>query len=783
MKVPYSWLQSFVDAPLPGPERVVELLDGLGLAVEGVEELPGAPDGVVVAEVLEVAAIEGSEQLKRVIVTDGENRHQVVCGAPNVAVGMRTALALPGTVLPGLGAEPVDSREMLGVRSEGVLASPKELGLYEHTAGLISFADDLELGEALSEAWLPETVIELEVTPNRADAFSLLGVARDLCAKLPARLLDPSADLPAGDPSGDDGLELLISDPEGAPRFALRAVRGVTVGPSPVWLQRRLAALGLRPRNNIVDVTNLVTFELGQPSHAYDLATLSGGKLGVRRAREGEELLLLNDESITLDKGDLVITAPDAGSDRPVGLAGIMGGRYGGVEETTTAVALETAFFDPVTIRRAGQRHKLVSDARTRFERGVDPNLQEVASARLAALTVEVAGGKVDPALSAVGQGVERAAVAYRPSRVQFLCDFEVPLVTQERYLSALGCVVVELNDDHWLVEPPSWRFDLTIEEDFVEEVARLHGYEHIGETIPEMHFVPPATDPTHRRLRNQLAALGFLETISYAFTGARELERAAAPTATVELTDPQGVERAVLRTALYPGLLSAAQQNAQAKSLALFEVGRIFGQTEEEERLSLLLRGPRELGTWRAGLPGDFYTFKGVLEQLAGLVGSELTLAPTTAAPYLHPGVAASVSWNGTQVGYAGKLHPKVAAHYQVADCFVAELRLPLAGQRIDFKPIARQQFAERDLAIIAPQAVTFAELHELCATAAGPLLDTLEPFDVYQGAQVPSGSRSVALRFHFLSAERALTDSEVDTLMGNVIQAVRGAGYDIRA
>ncbi len=782
MKVPYSWLQTFVDAPLPIAERVVELLDGLGLAVEGVEELPGAPAGVVVAEVLSVASVDGSDHLKQVIVTDGTSEHQVVCGAPNVTVGMRAALALPGAVLPGLGAEPVGRREVLGVSSEGVLASPKELGLYEHAAGLIAFADDVKLGAALSEVWLPETVIDLEVTPNRADAFSLLGVARDLCAKLPALLIDPSVGLPAGDPSGDDGLELSIHDSKAAPRFALRAVRGVKVGPSPVWLQRRLATIGLRPRNNLVDVTNLVTFELGQPSHAYDLDTLGGGTIGVRRAHEGEELVLLNDETIVLDPGDLIITTPEGDAERPVGLAGVMGGRFGGVSDDTTAVALETAYFDPVTVRRAGQRHKLVTDARTRFERGVDPNLQELASARLAALVVDVAGGSADPALSAVGQSIKRPAVTYRPSRVHFLCDFEVPRSVQRRYLTALGCRIDERGNDDWLIHPPSWRFDLGLEEDFVEEVARLHGYQHIGETVPEMHFVPPATDPTHRRLRNQLAALGFLETISYAFTGARELEHAAAPPPSVELTDPQGIERAVLRTAVYPGLLGAAHQNPQAPSLALFEIGRVFGQ-EEEERLSLLLRGPREQGTWRKGLPGDFYTFKGVLEQLGGLVGSEVTLEPTSAAPFLHPGVAAAVSWNGVEVGYAGQLHPGVAAHYELADCFVAELRLPLTGKRIDFQPISRQQFAERDLAIIAPHDVSFAKLRDLCAGAAGPLLISLEPFDVYQGDQLPSGSRSVALRFHFQASERALTDSEVDALMANVIKAVRSAGYDVRA
>lgn len=782
MRIPYGWLQTFFAEELPPVDRLVELLDGLGLAVENVEQVPAAPAGVVVVDVLSVEPIAGATgSLARTVVTSGGAEHEVVCGDPRVRPGMRTALALPGTYLPALDAV-VEARELLGAPSNGMLCSAKELGLFEHGAGVLALGHDAPLGAELAGLWPPETVIELELTPNRADAFSLLGVARDIGAKLGLAYRHPAAGLSAGDATLDDGLTLDVQDEQAAPSFTLRRVDGVRVAPSPVWLQRRLAHVGLRPRNNVVDATNFVTFELGQPNHAYDLSVLGGGRMSVRRALPGEQLTLLNDETVELSTADLLIATTDAaGAAVPLGLAGVMGGAHGGVTEATTSVALEVACFDPVTVRRAGQRHKLITDARTRFERGVDPGMQELASARLTQLVTEVAGGAPNPGLTAAGGGAERLPIAFRPSRVHYLMDFDVALPMQRAYLERLGCEVMEAGADEWRVTPPTWRYDIGIEEDLVEEVARLHGYEHIGLTDPDMRFVPRQSDPTHRQLRERLAALGLQETMTYVFTGPAELARAKAPSATVELSAPQGVEKSVLRTALYPGLLAAAALNRHADALALFEVGHVFLEAEEE-RVALLLRGERASGHWRRGLAGDFFTLKGILETLAGLDGASLATLPG-AQPHLHPGVSAQVVWNGEAVGHAGRLHPEVAAAYELGEVYVVELTLPLGGTRIGFKEIVRQPYAERDLAVILPEAVTFAELAGLLAGAAGPKLATLAPFDEYRGAKVPEGSRSLALRFRFRDAARALTDAEVDELMQNVIRAVRGAGYDIRA
>ncbi|HZJ10645.1 MAG TPA: phenylalanine--tRNA ligase subunit beta [Trueperaceae bacterium] len=810
MRAPVTWLQEFFDEPLPELGRLTDLLDGLGLSVETVHYLPGAPEGVLVARVEAVEPIAGSEHLKRVSVSHPAATMQVVCGAPNVAPGMLSALARPGSVLPGLPIE-VAPRVVHGVQSDGVLASPKELGLYDHGGGLIVFGADVEPGQPLATMWPEETVIELELTPNRGDAFSLLGVARDVGAKLGWRVKHPAVGLDQGDPGNDDGLTVEVEDEGGSPRFTLRRIDGVRVGPSPVWLQRRLAALGLRPRNNVVDATNLVTFELGQPSHAYDLRALTGGVIQVRRARAGEKLALLNEEVIELDADDLVIATPgEHGEDgehrehgepgqpgqpgqlgehgapsEAIGLAGVMGGLHDSVVADTSTVALEVALFDPVTVRRGAKRHKLVTDARTRFERGVDPNLQPLASARVAALIAEVAGGVVHPGISATGADIRRQPIALAPARVGFLTGFDVAAADQRRYLEALGCEVTAAQEGSGetslSVRPPSWRYDLVIEEDLIEEVARLHGYEHIGSTVPEMRFVPPATDPTHRLLRQRLAALGLQETITYVFIGEAELARANAPEAVVRLASPQGQDKAVLRTSLLPGLLAAAEHNRHEPALAFFEVGRVF-LTAEHERLGLLSRGPSELGAWRADVRGDFFQFKGLLESLAGLMGAELELRPGSFAQ-LHPGVAAEVVWQGVPVGFAGRLHPAVEARYELAETFVAELALPLAVGEVHFADFSRQPYAERDLAVIAPEAVTYAELSGLCAAAAGEQLESIAPFDVYRGSQLPAGKRSLALRLRFRDAARALTDEKVDAAMGNVIKAVRDAGYDIRA
>lgn len=776
---------SSLDAEAARLAQLVDVLDGLGLSVERVFQTPSAPAGVVVAEVVALTSVEGSDHLLLAEVDARTERVQVVTGAPNTKPGLRTALARPGTTLPAVGFT-VSTRELAGVSSEGVLCSPRELGVYDYGGGLIAFSDDAPVGTALDELWPAETVIELELTPNRADAFSLLGVARDLAAKLDLPFLHPAHGLSFGDPALDDGLTLKIDDPGGCPRMVLKRIDGLTVAPSPVWLQRRLAALGLRPRNNIVDATNYVTFELGSPSHAYDLNDLHQGTLVVRRARTGETLTALNEAVLSFSDADLLITTPaepGANDTQAIGVAGVIGGFHHSVKAETGSVALEVAHFDPVSVRKTAKRLGLSTDAHTRFERGVDPNLPPLAAARTAALIAELGGGTLHPGVSEVGGDAPPKTIPFRPSSVAFLTTLEVPLAQQRRYLEALGCTVVARAEDDWLVTAPSWRFDLALEADLVEEVARLYGYEHIGVSVPELGFVPEGADTTHRGLRQLLVGFGLQETLTYTFSSDEELARTGAPAASVRLAQPPSAERSVLRTALYPGLLGAAQTN-RGERLALFEVGRVF-EGDEAERLALLLRGTWSGGGWLPAQEVDFYVLKGVLGKLAATLGVTLRLEPQSqpgSHPALHPGVSAAVLWDAREVGFCGLLHPELAAEYELDDTYLAELELPLGGRAVNFHEFSRQPFAERDLAVVAPKDVLYAQLENLIRGAAGDKLVSASPFDLYEGEPVPEGKRSVALRLRFRDATRALRDDEVDTFIENVITTLSQRGYDIR-
>lgn len=776
MNVPYSWLREFLPA-LPGPEETAELLTGIGLGCEAVHDYPGAPAGTVVVRLEQLEPVPDSDHLQLGKAWDGSRHWQVVTGAPNAVNGMLTAFAPPGTYLPALGAD-IGVRVLAGLNSEGMLCSARELGIYDHAAGLLELPADLEPGTALAELWPGDTILELEITPNRADAFSIMGVARDLAARLDQPLELPFTVGLAPEVADSDGTVSIDNrDLTGSPHFTLRRVSGLKVAASPLWLQRRLAMVGLRPRSNVIDVTNYVNFELGQPSHAYDLRALPGGTIGVRRATAGEKLSTLGGDELELHEQDLVIAA----GDRALGLAGVIGGLHDSVRDDTTEIALEVAFFDPVTVRRTARRHAQHTDAHYRFERGVDPNLAPLASARICALLTELAGGQPAGQLVVSGGPQPLKQLSFRPSRVEFLTAVDVPLADQERYLTALGFSVDKAAEDHWQVTAPSWRFDMAIEEDVIEEVIRLHGFEHIGSSTPHMQFVPSLDDVTHRRLRASLASFGFQELISYSFTGDAHLRTVRAPAAAVRLSDPQGQESAVLRTMLYPSLLDAAVLNRQRTSLALFEVGHVFNE-EETERVALLLSGDWIEPGWRKqGVRADAFVLKGLVERLAAGLGATVELRNAPFDP-LHPGISAQVIWNGQAIGFLGQLHPEIASELGIRDTFICELDLPLTGQPVKFAEPGRQERVERDLALITPDTVSFASLRELLTGPAGPQLESLAPFDVYRGERIGAGRQSIALRFVFRHPERPLTDAEVTEHMTNVISTARNAGYDVR-
>jgi phenylalanyl-tRNA synthetase beta chain len=783
MKIVYSWLKEFLpDAP--SSERLEELLAGLGLETESITRLAPPPSGVVFGRVLQVETLEGKE-VRRLVVDIGQEV-QVISGAPNAKAGMGVALALPGTVLPD-GSE-LRVRTIAGLESYGMALSPKELGVGDYAGGLLEFAPEaLPPGTPLAEAWGPDEVIEVEITPNRPDWLSVYGVARDLAA-LGLSLVRPSPKpqtTPLPLPFG-----VWIEDPEGCDRFTLSYARGVRVGPSPLWVQRRLYAAGMRPISNVVDATNYAMLELGNPMHAYDAAFIREG-LVVRRAQKGEKLVTLDGQERTLDERDLLIAVKDGPQTRPAGLAGVMGGLEDEIRETTSAVALEVAHFDPVRVRRTARRLGLKTEASYRFERGVDKDGQLLAADRFMELLQAWGGPGVQVAQDRLDLNHTRPhpPIAFRPAYTSRLVGLEYPEATQAEVLRRLGCTVEPTDQAGvWAVTPPSHRVDLNIEEDLVEEVARVVGYEQIPTTLPSFFPHPDnlgveAPYEANERLQQVMAGLGFQEVLNYSWSSPEECTLMRAPAPTVFMQNPQTPDRTALRTALYPGLLKNLQTaltQGEEGPFLLFEVGKVFRQVESLH-LAALLCGDPVPGLWQKGLEGSFFALKGLLEAAAHNLGSRVRVEKET-VPYLHPGISGAVYWNEQKVGQIGALHPAIAALLELPQVFLFELALPLSKGSGGFVDIARYPASMRDLAVVVPDATPYAEVERLIRAGAGAYLEKLEIFDVYRGKPLEQGQKSLAFHLTFRHPERTLTDPETDGFMQNIIAALEQKGFAIR-
>lgn len=783
MKIVHSWLKEFLpDAP--GSERLEELLAGLGLETEAIHKLAPPHSQVVFAQVLEVETLEGKEVRK--LVLDIGREVQVVSGAPNAKAGMGVALALPGAVLPD-GTE-LGVRKIAGLESFGMALSAKELGVGEYAGGLLELPPDaLSPGTPLAEVWGPDEVIEIEITPNRPDWLSVYGVARDLAALGPT-LITPNPKprtTPLSLPFG-----VWIEDPEGCDRFTLSYARGVKVGPSPLWVQRRLYAAGMRPISNVVDATNYAMLELGNPMHAYDAAFIREG-LVVRRARPGERLVTLDGVERTLDERDLLIAVKDGDQTRPAGLAGVMGGLEDEIRDTTTAVALEVAHFDPVRVRRTAKRQGLKTEASYRFERGVDPNGPLLAAERFMELLQTWGGEGVEVARERFDLNHTRPPrpIAFRPAYASRLVGMDYPQATQRQVLQRLGCTVRPTAQEAvWEVTPPSHRVDLTLEEDLVEEVARIVGYDQIPITLPSFFPHPDnlgVDAPYEATLRHKqvMAGLGFQEVLNYAWSSPEECELMRAPAPSVFMQNPQTADRTALRTALYPGLLKNLQTalaQGEEGPFLLFEIGNVFNQSETP-RLAALLCGDPVPGLWQKGLGESFFALKGFLEATARNLGSRVRVEKE-AVSYLHPGISGAVYWNQQKAGHIGALHPAIAASLELPQVFLFELTLPLSKGPGTFTDIAKYPASTRDLAVVVPESTPYAKVEQLIRRHAGEHLEKLEIFDVYRGKPLQDGEKSLAFHLSFRHEERTLTDLETDRFMQNIITAIEQKGFAIR-
>jgi phenylalanyl-tRNA synthetase beta chain len=806
MKVPYSWLVEMLpDLPAKidhNPHNLEPILAMLGTGVEEFLESPAPPSGVIFGVVLECQPMIDTHLFELLVdVGDGVPK-TIVTGASNARAGVGVAVATPGTQLAAHQSVDMDGqgtvvgiREIQGKTSWGMCCSPKELGIGEYAGGLLELpVNNAAPGTALSSLWAEDVVLDVEITPNRADALSVLGIARDLAAFLKLEVKLPSNGL-ASQHYANFPVQVEVLEPESCPRFVARMAKGVKVVPSPAWLQRHVTNAGMRAINNLVDASNYVMLELGQPTAAYDVRDLSEQKIVVRHATDAENVISLDDQPRALSAKDLLITTPVNAESRVIGVAGIIGAKYSAITDATTDVVLEAASFNPVQLRLTARRLGLATDAVYRFERGVDPNLPVWAADRYMQLILESGGGEVVSGHFDAGGEQPRLTVKFRPAFANEYLGTNFSSTDQKTALERLGFLVDASSSEVWTVQPSTNRVNMDLEVDLVEEVARMLGYDAIPETLPNIRVNDgvrgvDAPMKATRALKEVLVGLGFQEIVSYSFTNPLEAERARVPAPVLELQNAQTSERTHLRTQLISSLLNTAKINRALESLLLFEVGNVFpyplSDTNHpgEERLGLLMSGDFAPKTWQAGISGGFYAFKGILEAAAHRLGDSLEVQQHPNAPeFLHPGIAGEIFWNGKSVGMIGALHPQVAANLELPNnTLVAEIRLPLPTRAWNFKDPSRLPSALRDLAIIAPNSTPYSDLEKLTKKAAGLFLENVQPFDVFAGGKIPEGHRSVAIRLEFRAPGRTLTDTEVDGAMQNVMNAMKEAGLEIR-
>lgn len=796
MRAPLSWLRAFV--PYEGETgALAERLSLAGLAVEQIIRPAQAIDGVIVAEVLEVAKHPDADSLQLVVVDDGRGPRNIVCGASNYIVGDRVPLAVPGSSLPG-GIE-IGKRKVRGQESDGMLCSGRELGLGADHSGILILDRDEKPGASLVDALeLDDEVLELDVLPNRPDALSILGIAREIAALFGLPLTVPGLVIDESSEPAEDAIRVEVADPIGCPRYTARILRGIGArGRSPWWLRRRLLLSGMRPIDPIVDATNHQMLEVGQPLHAFDLATLRGATIRVRAATPGETLGTLDGQIRQLVEGDLLI----CDADRPIALAGVMGGADTEVTETTTDVLLESASFDARRIAATSRRLDLRSEAAQRFERGIDLAIVEVANARCAALIASLTGATVASGTVADGPG------ALDPPRivtsVSWLASAIGAPITDEiadTTLSAIGCDL-DRDGDTLVVVPPTWRPDMVAAEDVAEEVARLYGYDRIPETLPSgarTGGLSPA-QLNERKVRAALLATGADEAVTLSLIAPDLPDRLDLPAehpwrGVIAVANPLSDQESRLRPSLLPGLLEAAHRNVSRRVLPvrLFEVGTVFeargNEVLESKRCALVLTGPAPGGWHAAGRTLDVFDARAALDAIASALGVSFTIEQDEDPPApFHPARTGLVLVAGEVLGTVGELHPRTADAFELPDR-VALLDLdldPLLGRHTAARAIEvpRLPAVDRDLALVVDARTPSTLIADTIRRAGGDLVESVELFDRYVGAQVGEGKVSLAYAIRLRAVDRTLTDEEAAAVMTAIEGSARDQGWTIRA
>jgi phenylalanyl-tRNA synthetase beta chain len=812
MRVPYSWLREYCD-PGVEPGALAERLAMTGTEVERVGAVgPPSAEGFVVGRVLSAEPHPNADRLRVCGVDTGDGERTIVCGAANVAAGQTVPVALPGATLPG--GHRIGKAKLRGVESLGMICAAAELELGEGPPGILVLEDDgLRPGTPLNEVLpIAEPVLELELTPNRVDCFGVYGVAREVHAISAAPLApEPWAEDAAAEGEGEVGdyASVTVEVPDLCPRFTARAFTEVTIAPSPAWLQARLTAAGQRPINNVVDITNYVMLLTAQPLHAFDLDKVPDGALTVRAASDGEKMTTLDGVERSFDAETVLVCDRNG----PSGIAGIMGGQASEVSETTTRVLLEVATWSGTNILRTSRLLGLRSEASSRFEKQLHPELCLRAQRIASRLIVELCGARLVPGtIDVAGEIPEPRRLTLRGERVEGLLGMPIAQADQVAYLERLGFEVGIAGEDLEVTVPPDRHHDVTREVDLIEEVGRVHGLDqHLPSTLPAVAGrVGGLTreQRLRRRAEDAMRDLGFDEVVGWSFTDPGEPGRlriaADDPRANgVVLSNPLSEDQSVMRTTLLGSLLDIAQRNLarSADRIALFESGRVYlpagtgakppkpiddmekggfdalagdfpgerpAPDREPHRVGSIAVGPLVAKSWRGGgEPADFFALKGTLEGLAGLLGVELSVE-LAEQPFLHPGRSARVDVAGQPAGWIGELHPLVCRDWdlEAAVAFEVDLAALLAASPAGeetFEDVTTFPAVYQDLAVVVPADVAAARLRETVLSAGGELLHAAEVFDLYEGEQVGEGKKSLALRLEFRAADRTLTDEEV--------------------
>ena len=772
MKVSLAWLKELVAVDMPADALARALTMG-GLEVEEVSPVAGAFSGIVVAHVKSVAPHPNADKLRVTEVDAGTGELlQIVCGAPNVAAGQKVPCALVGAKLPGL---EIRKAKLRGVESNGMLCSARELGMSDDHSGLLVLDADAPVGRDVREVLaLDDVIFTLKLTPNRGDCQSMFGIARDVAAITGAKLTLPEA--PRATQSIPDTRAVTISAPEACGRYFGRIIRGIDPkAKTPAWMARRIERAGLRPISPLVDITNFVMLERGQPMHAFDDAKLRGA-IDVRFMKPGESIKLLNGQPVEYREKLLAIT--DAGG--PVALGGVMGGHASMVSDATSDVFFESAFFHPEAVQGKARALQLTSDAAHRYERGVDPEAAAQALERATALTLAICGGSAGPVTRAEGTLPSRATVTVRPARVRALLGYGVDEGEMRTILDRLACRP-EPAAGGIRATAPSWRFDLAIEEDFIEEVARIHGYDHVPALAPRSSVPMLALrEGTRDRfdLRHALAARGYQEVINYSFVSEAWERDFAGNEAPVRLANPISSPMGVMRTTLLGGLVQTLVSNLNRgeERVRIFEVGRCFEGSAPDvavqpERIAALAFGSRWPEQWaEQGSRVDFFDAKGDLEALAA--GRRLEFEAAS-HPAFHPGRCAAVRTAGKLVGFVGELHPRLQQRYELpgpAVLFEVLVGPLLEGDFPRFGGISRMPMVRRDLAVLVAEELPVGRLLAAVRGAVPPLVREVEVFDQYRGKGVEPGKKSLALRIVMQDTDRTLTDSEVEGVVASI-------------